>query len=105
MSLRRKNLIGLVYLAPALLFVAVFVLYPFCQLVYTSFTDASLLGGGQFVGWANYQAAFKEATFWKALTFNVSYVDTDIKRANATVNPGNYRAVKGNVVVSLTAAF
>ena len=45
MSLRRKNLIGLVYLAPALLFVAMFVLYPFCQLVYTSFTDASLLGG------------------------------------------------------------
>jgi len=73
MSLRRKNLIGLVYLAPALLFVAVFVLYPFCQLVYTSFTDASLLGGGQFVGWANYQAAFKDATFWKALTFTVKY--------------------------------
>ena len=42
---------------------------------------------------------------WRSLTFNVSYVDTDIDRAHASVSPGNYRAVKGNVVVSLTAAF
>ena len=42
---------------------------------------------------------------WRSLTFNVSYADTDISRANATVNPGNYKSVNGGVVVSLTAGF
>ena len=39
------------------------------------------------------------------VTLGVSYVDTDIDRAHATVSPGNYHAVKGAVVASLTAAF
>jgi multiple sugar transport system permease protein len=73
MSQRHKHLIGLVYLAPALLFVAVFVLYPLGQLIVTSLTDKSLLGGGKFVGLANYEAAFKDRTFWRALGFTVKY--------------------------------
>jgi multiple sugar transport system permease protein len=73
MNLRRRNLQGLFYMAPALLFVAVFVLYPFEQLILTSLTDKSLLGGGHFVGLANYVHAFADPTFWKALTFTVKY--------------------------------
>jgi len=73
MRLRQRNLLGLLYMAPALLFVAAFVLFPFGQLIYTSLTDASLLGGGHFVGLANYQHAFADATFWKALTFTLKY--------------------------------
>jgi multiple sugar transport system permease protein len=73
MRLRNRNLQGLFYMAPALLFVAVFVLYPFEQLILTSLTDKSLLGGGRFVGLANYFHAFADATFWKALTFTVKY--------------------------------
>jgi multiple sugar transport system permease protein len=60
-------------MAPALLFVAAFVLYPFGQLIATSFTDLSLLGGGKFVGLANYGHAFADPTFWKALQFTVKY--------------------------------
>ena len=41
-------------MAPALLFVAVFVLIPLGQLVATSMSDRSLLGGGKFIGFANY---------------------------------------------------
>ena len=41
-------------MAPALLFVAVFVLVPLGQLVAMSMTDRSLLGGGKFVGFGNY---------------------------------------------------
>ena len=37
-------------MAPALLFVAVFVLIPLGQLVATSLSDRSLLGGGKFIG-------------------------------------------------------
>ena len=74
MNLGKRNLLGLVYLAPALLFVAVFVLYPFGQLIYTSFTDASLLGGGKWVGAANYIRIFTgDPQFWKALWFTLKY--------------------------------
>src|SRR4051794_25802294 len=73
MNSRSKNLQGLLYMAPALLFVAAFVLYPFGQLVATSFTDLSLLGGGRFVGLANYQHAIADPTFWKSLTFTAKY--------------------------------
>jgi multiple sugar transport system permease protein len=74
MNLGKRNLLGLVYMAPALLFVAVFVLYPFGQLIYTSFTDASLLGGGKWVGAANYIKIFTgDPQFWKALWFTLKY--------------------------------
>jgi multiple sugar transport system permease protein len=73
MRLRNRNLQGLFYMAPALLFVAAFVLYPFGQLIATSLTSESLLGGGKFVGLANYAHAFSDVTFWKALTFTVKY--------------------------------
>jgi multiple sugar transport system permease protein len=73
MRMRSKNLQGLLYMAPALLFVAAFVLYPFGQLIATSFTDTSLLGGGKYIGLANYQRIAADPTFWKALTFTVKY--------------------------------
>ncbi len=65
--------IGLIYVLPALIFVCAFVLYPFGQLVYTSLTSQSLLGGGAFVGLANYQRAFNDAAFWTALGFTARY--------------------------------
>jgi len=64
---------GILYVLPALLFVAAFVLWPLCQLVYLSLTDASLLGGGGFVGLENYAKALKDASFWKALGFTAKY--------------------------------
>jgi|SRR4051812_19356743 multiple sugar transport system permease protein len=71
---KNRNLLGLLYMAPALLFVAVFVLYPFAQLIVTSFTDTSLLGGGKWIGGANYLKIFTaDPTFWKALWFTVRY--------------------------------
>ncbi len=73
MQSRTKALVGLGYIAPALLFVAVFVLYPFGQLIYTSLTSASLLGGSRFVGLTNYSQALSDASFWKALGFTVKY--------------------------------
>ena len=65
--------IGLIYVLPALIFVCAFVLYPFCQLIYTSLTSQSLLGGGAFVGLANYQKAFNDSAFWDALGFTAKY--------------------------------
>ena len=61
------------YVLPALLFVGAFVLWPLAQLVYLSLTDTSLLGGGKWVGFANYLAAFKDRQFWVALGFTAKY--------------------------------
>jgi multiple sugar transport system permease protein len=64
---------GFLYVLPALAFVGLFVFWPLGQLVYLSLTDASLLGGGKFIGLANYIKAFSDAAFWKALWFTVKY--------------------------------
>jgi multiple sugar transport system permease protein len=58
---------------PALLFVCAFVLYPFGELIVTSFSNQSLLGGGKFVGLTNYQTALTDAAFWRALGFTAKY--------------------------------
>jgi multiple sugar transport system permease protein len=68
-----NRLVGFLYLAPALLFVAVFVFYPLSQLFYISMTSESLLGGGEFVWFDNYLAAFNDRNFWRAFWFTVRY--------------------------------
>ncbi len=69
----RSGLVGLLYATPALMFVMLLTVYPLGQLVYTSLTNKSLLGGGKFVGFANYAKAFGDSTFWSALGFTLKY--------------------------------
>jgi multiple sugar transport system permease protein len=73
MNAVRNRYIGLLYVLPALLFVAIFVAYPLGRLIWLSLTSASLLGGERFVGGANYVRAFKDSTFWTALFFTIKY--------------------------------
>jgi multiple sugar transport system permease protein len=68
-----RRYVGLAYVAPALLFVAAFVVYPLLRLFYLSLTSTSLLGGGSFVGFNNYLKAFRDETFWHALLFTLKY--------------------------------
>ena len=65
--------IGLLYLAPALLFVASFVFYPLAQLFHISMTSELLLGGGEFVWFDNYVTALNDRSFWRAFWFTVRY--------------------------------
>lgn len=60
-------------MAPALLFVGVFVMIPLGQLVAVSLTDRSLLGGDRFVGFANYWRIWSDSSFWRALEFTAKY--------------------------------
>jgi multiple sugar transport system permease protein len=73
MNAVRNKFLGLLYVLPALLFVAAFVLYPLGRLIYISMTSASLLGGGRFIGFANYIRAFNDGTFRSALFFTIKY--------------------------------
>jgi multiple sugar transport system permease protein len=69
----RRGAMGLLYAAPALAFVAFFVLYPMLDLFRMSLTNASLLGGSEFIGVKNYVKAAGDATFWHSLAFTCEY--------------------------------
>ncbi|UZJ33035.1 carbohydrate ABC transporter permease [Streptomyces endophytica] len=62
------------FLAPGLLVVLAFGLYPFLSTVAHSFTDARTLAEGQFVGGANYRELIHDAMFWTGLRNSVLYV-------------------------------
>ena len=65
--------VGLLYAAPAILFVLAFLVYPLGQLFYTSLTSRSLLGGGDFIGFRNYVRAWNDPQFWTSLWFTLKY--------------------------------
>jgi multiple sugar transport system permease protein len=70
----RSRLTGFLYVAPALGFVSVFILYPFGQLIYMSLFNWNLLEGqGEFRGWGNYLRAWNDAQFWTSLWFTLKY--------------------------------
>src|SRR3984957_5860795 len=64
---------GWLYVAPALLFVAVFVVIPFGQVIVMSMTDRTLLGGGKFIVLMKYLRIWNDSGFWRALLFTVKY--------------------------------
>lgn len=65
--------LGLLYLAPALLFVAVFTVYPLFQMVWVSFNNWTLISPPKYVGLANFTKAFADRQFWVSLTFTLKY--------------------------------
>ncbi|MFB6538131.1 carbohydrate ABC transporter permease [Streptomyces noursei] len=62
------------FLAPGLLVVGGFSLYPFVSTVAHSFTDARTLTVGQFTGGANYQEMLHDPMFWTGLRNSALYV-------------------------------
>jgi multiple sugar transport system permease protein len=73
MDSTRNKSVGLIYIAPALLFVAAFTLYPLGQLFWVSLHSWSLLGGSRFIGFGNYVHAYQDPIFWSALFFTFEY--------------------------------
>ena len=70
---RRRRLTGLLYVAPAIVFVLVFTAYPLAQLVAMSFTNWSLITPPRFTGLTNFQQLFADAQFWGALGYTLKY--------------------------------
>ena len=52
---------GMAYLAPAVVFVLVFTVYPLGQMVWMSFHNGSLITPPRWVGLANYRELFSDA--------------------------------------------
>jgi len=62
------------FLAPALLVIAVFVLYPIGAVVYYSFTEYNIVTPPVWVGLRNYQQLFQDDIFWKAMGHSFTYL-------------------------------
>ena len=73
MNSTKSKYVGLLYIAPALLFVVAFTLYPLGQLFWMSLHNWSLLGGSRFSGFGNYVRAYEDPIFWSALFFTFEY--------------------------------
>jgi putative chitobiose transport system permease protein len=62
------------FLAPALLLIATFIVYPILSVIYYSFTDYSISTPPVWIGLKNYEKLFGDPTFWLALTHSFVYL-------------------------------
>lgn len=72
-STRSNRLTGLVYLAPALLFVLAFTAWPLGQMLWVSLNSWSLITPPKFIGFNNFTKAFNDKQFWVSLGFTLKY--------------------------------
>jgi multiple sugar transport system permease protein len=70
---RRSALVGLAYLAPAVVFVALFTAYPFVQMLWVSLNNWSLIEPPRFVGLENFSRAAGDRQFWVSLGYTLRY--------------------------------
>jgi multiple sugar transport system permease protein len=69
----RDNFLAWLFLAPALLLLGIFLLYPIVYLLYLSFTDGSFtIEGVRWIGGRNYLRLFVDRDFWQVI-FNTTY--------------------------------
>ena len=71
---RRFRATPYLFLAPALVLLAVFVIYPIIAVVYYSFTDYDIIQPPVWIGLENFQNLFADETFWLALTHSIVYL-------------------------------
>jgi multiple sugar transport system permease protein len=72
-STTRGKVLGLLYLAPLVLFVAIFTAYPLIQMVWMSFHNWSIIEPAKWVGTANFARAWSDRQFWVSLGFTLKY--------------------------------
>lgn len=70
----RFHLTPYLFLAPALILIAIFVLYPIGAVVYYSFTEYDIITPPQWVGLKNYETLLRDANFWLSLRNSFLYL-------------------------------
>jgi len=71
---RRFRATPYLFLAPALVLLGVFVIYPIIAVIYYSFTDYDIIQPPVWIGLENFQNLFADETFWLALTHSIVYL-------------------------------
>jgi multiple sugar transport system permease protein len=65
---RRNLLMGLLFISPALIGLALFTIWPMIQSLYYSFTNYNILRPPFWIGWENYEDLFQDRIFWIGLS-------------------------------------
>jgi putative chitobiose transport system permease protein len=71
---RRIRATPYLFLAPALILLGVFVIYPIIAVVWYSFTDYNIVKPPVFVGLDNYEKLVSDPVFWLALAHSIVYL-------------------------------
>ena len=71
---RKLSATPYLFLAPALVLIAVFVVYPIGSVIYYSFTEYDISRPPVWIGLENYQKLVGDPTFWLALTHSFVYL-------------------------------
>lgn len=72
--MRQRTLTPYLFLAPALILIAIFLVYPILSVLYYSFLDYDIITPPTWVGLENYERLLGDPTFWKALTNSIVYL-------------------------------
>jgi putative chitobiose transport system permease protein len=71
---KKLSLTPYLFLAPALIAITIFVLFPIAAVFYYSFTDYDIVRPPVWIGLENYFNLMKDPTFWKALRHSLVYL-------------------------------
>lgn len=71
--MRRRGLLGWVFVAPALGLTGVFFLWPLAMVAWISAHNWPLIGRPRWIGWRNYLAALEDGVFLGAIRFTIAY--------------------------------
>lgn len=71
---QQKLLTPYLFLAPALVLMAIFTVYPLLSVGYWSFTEYDILSPPQFIGLDNFRDLFNDGVFWLALRNSLIYL-------------------------------
>ena len=71
---KKISFVPYLFLTPALVLIAVFILYPIIAVVYYSFTDYSIVTPPAWVGLRNFQQLWHDDVFWQALKNSFIYL-------------------------------
>jgi putative chitobiose transport system permease protein len=71
---KKNSITPYLFLIPALLVIATFVVYPIFAVIYYSFTDYNIVNPPVWVGVANYVQLLKDTVFWQALAHSFIYL-------------------------------
>jgi multiple sugar transport system permease protein len=71
--LARKQFVGYLFIAPAIVLVVLFFLVPLVMTAWMSLHNWPLMGASRFIGFDNYVAMMSDARFWGAMRFTLYY--------------------------------
>jgi multiple sugar transport system permease protein len=70
----RENIIGWLFVAPALIGFCIFYLLPIFRAIEISMTNSNLISAGKWVGVSNYTHIWNDKNFWQSMKVTLLYV-------------------------------